>query len=50
MSRSIPVRYIANRSSGRQGYALAEAAAALGAETILVSGPVNLPRAAAASR
>ncbi|MGE0008115.1 MAG: bifunctional phosphopantothenoylcysteine decarboxylase/phosphopantothenate--cysteine ligase CoaBC [Parvibaculaceae bacterium] len=38
-----PVRYIANRSSGRQGYALAEAAVALGAETILVSGPVNLP-------
>ncbi len=38
-----PVRYIANRSSGKQGYALAEAAVALGAETILVSGPVNLP-------
>ncbi|MGE0241233.1 MAG: bifunctional phosphopantothenoylcysteine decarboxylase/phosphopantothenate--cysteine ligase CoaBC [Parvibaculaceae bacterium] len=38
-----PVRYIANKSSGRQGYALAEAAVALGAETILVSGPVNLP-------
>jgi len=38
-----PVRYIANRSSGRQGYALAEAAVALGAETILVSGPVHLP-------
>jgi phosphopantothenoylcysteine decarboxylase/phosphopantothenate--cysteine ligase len=38
-----PVRYIANKSSGRQGYALAEAAVALGAETILVSGPVHLP-------
>ncbi|WP_119388824.1 bifunctional phosphopantothenoylcysteine decarboxylase/phosphopantothenate--cysteine ligase CoaBC [Taklimakanibacter lacteus] len=38
-----PVRYIANRSSGKQGYALAEAAVALGAETVLVSGPVNLP-------
>ncbi len=37
-----PVRYIANRSSGKQGYALAEAAVALGAETILVSGPVHL--------
>ena len=37
-----PVRYIANRSSGKQGYALAEAAVRLGAETILVSGPVNL--------
>ena len=38
-----PVRYIANRSSGRQGYALAQAAVALGAETVLVSGPVHLP-------
>lgn len=38
-----PVRYISNHSSGKQGYALAEAAAALGAETILVSGPVSLP-------
>jgi len=38
-----PVRYIANRSSGRQGYALAKAAYALGARVILVSGPVNLP-------
>ncbi|QIG52475.1 bifunctional phosphopantothenoylcysteine decarboxylase/phosphopantothenate--cysteine ligase CoaBC [Nordella sp. HKS 07] len=37
-----PVRYIANRSSGKQGYALAEAAVVLGAETILVSGPVHL--------
>jgi phosphopantothenoylcysteine decarboxylase/phosphopantothenate--cysteine ligase len=38
-----PVRYIGNNSSGKQGYALAAAAVALGAETILVSGPVNLP-------
>jgi phosphopantothenoylcysteine decarboxylase/phosphopantothenate--cysteine ligase len=38
-----PVRYIANRSSGKQGHAIASAAAAAGAEVILVSGPVNLP-------
>lgn len=38
-----PVRYIANRSSGKQGYALAEAAIALGAAVALVSGPVGLP-------
>ena len=38
-----PVRYIANRSSGKQGYALAGALAALGARVSLVSGPVNLP-------
>ncbi|WP_109806126.1 bifunctional phosphopantothenoylcysteine decarboxylase/phosphopantothenate--cysteine ligase CoaBC [Sphingosinithalassobacter portus] len=38
-----PVRYIANRSSGRQGYAIAAALAALGAEVTLVSGPVTLP-------
>ncbi len=38
-----PVRYIANRSSGRQGYAIAEAARDAGARVILVSGPVNLP-------
>ncbi|UZK66251.1 bifunctional phosphopantothenoylcysteine decarboxylase/phosphopantothenate--cysteine ligase CoaBC [Sphingomonas sp. M1-B02] len=37
-----PVRYIANRSSGRQGYAIAEALAALGARITLVSGPVTL--------
>ncbi len=37
-----PVRYISNHSSGKQGYAIAEAAVALGAETMLVSGPVNL--------
>ena len=38
-----PVRYIANRSSGKQGYALAEAAHAAGARVTLVSGPVTLP-------
>ncbi|HEX8056487.1 MAG TPA: bifunctional phosphopantothenoylcysteine decarboxylase/phosphopantothenate synthase [Novosphingobium sp.] len=38
-----PVRYIANRSSGKQGYAIAAAAAALGARVTLVSGPVTLP-------
>jgi phosphopantothenoylcysteine decarboxylase/phosphopantothenate--cysteine ligase len=38
-----PVRYIANRSSGKQGHALARAAAAIGAEVTLVSGPVALP-------
>jgi phosphopantothenoylcysteine decarboxylase/phosphopantothenate--cysteine ligase len=37
-----PVRYISNRSSGKMGYALAEAAAARGAKVILISGPVNL--------
>lgn len=37
-----PVRYIANRSSGRQGYALARAAHRLGARVFLVSGPVHL--------
>ena len=34
-----PVRYIANRSSGKQGYAIAAALCSLGAETVLVSGP-----------
>ncbi len=38
-----PVRYIANRSSGKQGHAIAIAAAAAGADVVLVSGPVNLP-------
>jgi phosphopantothenoylcysteine decarboxylase/phosphopantothenate--cysteine ligase len=38
-----PVRYIANRSSGKQGHAIAEAAAAAGADVTLVSGPVNIP-------
>ncbi len=38
-----PVRYIANRSSGKQGYAIATAAAQAGAAVTLVSGPVTLP-------
>ena len=37
-----PVRYISNRSSGKMGYALAEAAVRRGASVVLVSGPVNL--------
>ncbi len=37
-----PVRYIANRSSGKQGHAVAAALAALGAEVTLVSGPVSI--------
>lgn len=37
-----PVRYIANRSSGRQGHAIAAAAAAAGARVTLVSGPVSI--------
>jgi phosphopantothenoylcysteine decarboxylase/phosphopantothenate--cysteine ligase len=37
-----PVRYIANRSSGRQGHAVAAAAARAGAQVVLVSGPVTL--------
>jgi phosphopantothenoylcysteine decarboxylase/phosphopantothenate--cysteine ligase len=38
-----PVRFIANRSSGKQGHAIAAAAAAAGADVVLVSGPVSLP-------
>jgi phosphopantothenoylcysteine decarboxylase/phosphopantothenate--cysteine ligase len=38
-----PVRYIANRSSGKQGHAIAEAAARAGASVTLMSGPVNIP-------
>ena len=38
-----PVRYIANRSSGKQGHAIARAAADAGAEVTLISGPVGLP-------
>ncbi len=38
-----PVRYIANRSSGKQGHAIAKAAAAFGARVTLISGPVALP-------
>jgi phosphopantothenoylcysteine decarboxylase/phosphopantothenate--cysteine ligase len=38
-----PVRFISNHSSGKMGYALAQAAAEAGAQVTLVSGPVNLP-------
>lgn len=38
-----PVRFISNRSSGAQGYAIAEACAHLGADVVLVSGPTALP-------
>ena len=43
-----PVRYIANRSSGKQGHALARAAIEAGASVTLISGPVNLPDPAGA--
>jgi phosphopantothenoylcysteine decarboxylase/phosphopantothenate--cysteine ligase len=45
-----PVRYIANRSSGKQGFAIAAALARLGARVTLVSGPVVLPTPAAVDR
>src|SRR5690606_16590475 len=45
-----PVRYIANRSSGKQGYAIAAAAAAAGARVTLVSGPVTLATPPGADR
>jgi phosphopantothenoylcysteine decarboxylase/phosphopantothenate--cysteine ligase len=38
-----PVRYIANRSSGKQGHAIAAAAASYGADVMLISGPVDVP-------
>lgn len=38
-----PVRFIGNRSSGKQGHAIAEALRAAGAEVVLVSGPVSIP-------
>ncbi|OBU65966.1 phosphopantothenoylcysteine decarboxylase [Stenotrophomonas maltophilia] len=38
-----PVRYVGNRSSGKMGFALAAAAATMGAHVVLVSGPVQLP-------
>lgn len=41
-----PVRYISNRSSGKMGYSLAEAAVQRGAEVVLVSGPCRLPKPA----
>jgi phosphopantothenoylcysteine decarboxylase/phosphopantothenate--cysteine ligase len=43
-----PVRYIANRSSGKQGHAIAGALARLGADTVLVSGPTHEPDPAGA--
>lgn len=43
VERIDPVRYITNRSTGKMGYAIAEAAKARGAETVLISGPVHLP-------
>ena len=45
-----PVRYLANRSSGRMGFAVAEAARAAGAEVTLVAGPVGLPTPAGVER
>ena len=45
-----PVRYIANRSSGKQGFAIAAAAAQAGAKVTLVAGPVNLPTPAGVMR
>ncbi|HEY2124337.1 MAG TPA: bifunctional phosphopantothenoylcysteine decarboxylase/phosphopantothenate--cysteine ligase CoaBC [Chthoniobacterales bacterium] len=43
-----PVRYLSNRSSGKMGYAIAEAALADGHELVLISGPVSLPTPAGA--
>ncbi len=45
-----PVRYIANRSSGRQGFAIAAAAADAGARVTLIAGPVHLPTPAGVMR
>jgi phosphopantothenoylcysteine decarboxylase/phosphopantothenate--cysteine ligase len=45
-----PVRFLSNRSSGRMGYAVAEAAAERGAKVILVSGPTSLETPAAVTR
>jgi phosphopantothenoylcysteine decarboxylase/phosphopantothenate--cysteine ligase len=45
-----PVRVITNRSSGKQGYAIAAALAALGADVVLVSGPTALPAPAGVKR
>jgi phosphopantothenoylcysteine decarboxylase / phosphopantothenate---cysteine ligase len=45
-----PVRYLSNHSSGKMGYALAEAAARLGARVTLISGPVALPTPAGVER
>jgi phosphopantothenoylcysteine synthetase/decarboxylase len=45
-----PVRYLANRSSGKQGFAIAGALAALGARVTLIAGPVTLPTPAGVDR
>ncbi len=45
-----PVRYLANRSSGRQGFAIAAALAALGSRVTLIAGPVALPTPAGVDR
>jgi phosphopantothenoylcysteine decarboxylase/phosphopantothenate--cysteine ligase len=45
-----PVRFISNRSTGRMGFAVAEAAAAAGARVVLVSGPVSLKTPAGVER
>ena len=45
-----PVRYLSNRSSGKMGFAIASAAAARGARTLLVSGPVQQPTPAGVER
>ena len=45
-----PVRFIGNRSSGKMGFAVAEAAARLGADVVLVAGPVSLPTPARVAR
>lgn len=45
-----PVRYLSNYSSGKMGYALAQAAAEAGADTILISGPTQLPAPARVRR
>jgi phosphopantothenoylcysteine decarboxylase/phosphopantothenate--cysteine ligase len=45
-----PVRFITNRSSGKMGYAVADAARAAGAGVVIVSGPVNLPTPAGVRR
>jgi phosphopantothenoylcysteine decarboxylase/phosphopantothenate--cysteine ligase len=45
-----PVRFIGNRSSGKMGFAVAAAAAELGAQVVLVAGPVSLPTPAGVQR
>ena len=45
-----PVRFIGNRSSGKMGFAIAEAAARRGADVVLVAGPVTLPTPAGVAR